>query len=101
MSKNKKTTQKTKYQHIYEIGTVKPAEDFIKLLEFGEAFNLLAAQIQTVINNLVLKSIVAMDKKVLQALLAYCETAEQKAPIRYNKWIAEFKELLKEREKLI
>lgn len=92
--------KRPKYQDVHEIGTVKPAEDFVKLLEFGEAFSLLAEQIQTVINNLVLKSIVAMDEKVLQALLAYRETAKQKAPFRYNEWIAQFKEVLKEREKI-
>ncbi|XP_055297280.1 X-ray repair cross-complementing protein 5 [Sitodiplosis mosellana] len=92
--------EKPKYYDVHEIGTVKPADDFIKLLELGEAFNLLAEQIQTVINNLVVKSIVAMDEKVLKALSAYRETAKQKAPFGYNEWIVQFKEVLKEREKV-
>lgn len=94
------TENKPDYSDIHEIGTVKPADDFMKLLERGEAFNMLTAQIQQVIFNLVVKSLVAMDEKILQALLVYRETAKTKAPFKYNEWIATFKELLMQREKI-
>lgn len=92
--------EKEKYHDIHAIGTINPADDFIKLLDMGEAFNDLAVQIQNVIIDLVVKSIVAMDSKVLQALLVYRETAREKAPFKYNEWISKFKDLLKEREKI-
>lgn len=91
---------KSDYCDIHEIGTIKPAEDFVKLLKHGEPFNLLSAQVQNVIINLAVKSIIAMDEKVLQALLTYRETAKEKAPYKYNEWINTFKDLLKQREKV-
>lgn len=91
--------EKPAYHDIQKVGTVNPAEDFIKLLEMGEAFNALAVQIQTVIYDLVTKSLVSMDDKVRKALHVYREEAKQKAAFKYNEWIEQFKDLLKEREK--
>lgn len=90
---------KQDYSDIHEVGTIKPADDFIKLLERGEPFNLLSGQVQQVIINLVVKSMIAMDEKILQALLTYRETAKERGPYKYNEWIATFKDLLKQREK--
>lgn len=85
---------------IIEIGTIRPHEDFLYLLNRGERFTVLAAQLQTVIFNLVTKAMVSMDDKIHQALLTYRETAKLKGPYQYNDWIVTLKELLKEREKM-
>lgn len=92
--------EQKKYNDIHEVGTIKPADDFNTLLDQGEPFNELSQQIEKVIINLVVKSMVAMDDKVLKALLAYRETSKQKGPFKYNSWIPTFKEELKQREKV-
>lgn len=97
---NRPYLEQEMFNDIHEIGTIKPAEDFYKLLDRGEPFNVLAKQIEDVIINLVVKSIVAMDEKVLKALIAYRETAKQKAPFKYNEWIPKIKDELKQREKV-
>lgn len=84
---------------VIEIGTVKPADDFMELLDRGEPFNMLATQIQNVIMNLMVKSMVAMDEKIHKALLVYRETAKQKAPFQYNTFIEKFKVDLHDRNK--
>lgn len=91
--------EKPAYHDVHEVGTVTPAEDFIKLLEMGESFNKLAVQIQTVIYDLAIRPLVSMDDKVLKALHVYREEAKQKDAFKYNEWIEQFKETLKEREK--
>lgn len=84
---------------ISEIGTLRPSEDFLHLLNRGERFSALTVQLQNVIVTFVTKSMVSMDEKIHQALFAYRETAKMKAPYQYNDWILTLKELLKEREK--
>lgn len=91
---------KADYTDLHEIGTIKPADDFMQLLERGEPFNVLIEQMQKIVTDLVVKSLVAMDEKILHALAAYRETAKQKGPYKYNEWIKSFKELLKQREKI-
>lgn len=85
---------------ITKIGTIQPMEDFALLLTSGEKFTDLIKQIQDVIVQLATKSMVSMDDKIHKALAIYRDTAKQKGPHHYNGWIANFKELLKEREKL-
>lgn len=85
---------------ITEIGTIRPAEDFLELLHRGEKFDKLGDQVQNVIVNLVTKAMISMDDKIHMALLAYRETAKQKMPYKYNEWIKTLKELLQEREKI-
>lgn len=85
---------------ITKIGTIRPTADFLFLLNSGERFDLLIVQLQDVIVQLATKSMVAMDDKIHEALLAYRETAKQKGAYKYNDWIVNFKELLKEREKV-
>lgn len=86
---------------ITKIGTIKPAEDFLYLLNRGEPFlPALAKQIQEVIVDLVIKSVVTMNDKFHQSLFTYRETAKEKAPYQYNEWVETLKDLLKEREKI-
>lgn len=85
---------------ITQIGTIRPHEDFLFLLNRGERFTVLTAQLQQVIHDLVTKAMISMNDKIHQALLAYRETAKHKGPYQYNEWIVQLKELLMEREKL-
>lgn len=87
---------------IIEIGTIRPHEDFLYLLNRGERFSVLAIQLQTVIVNLVTKvmvTVLSTDDKIYQALLTYRETAKLKGPYQYNDWIVTLKELLIDSEK--
>lgn len=85
---------------ITKIGTIQPAEDFLFLFNGGERLDQLAPQIQDVIVQLAIKTMVAMDDKIHQALYAYREAAKEKAPFKYNEWIEKFKQLLNERERV-
>lgn len=85
---------------ITKIGTIQPMEDFALLLSSGERFTDLIKQLQDVIVQLATKSMVSMDDKINKALFVYRDTAKQKGAHYYNEWIANFKELLKEREKV-
>lgn len=85
---------------ITKIGTIQPTEDFLLLLASGEKFTDLIKQLQDVVVQLATKTMVAMDDKISKALFAYREHAKQKGAHKYNEWIGNFKELLKEREKV-
>ncbi|XP_031632089.1 X-ray repair cross-complementing protein 5 [Contarinia nasturtii] len=99
-SEVKPDLEQKKYSDVHEVGTIKPADDFNSLLDQGEPFNVLSEQIEKVIVAIVIKSMVAMDDKVLKALMVYRETAKLKGPFKYNSWIPTFKEELKQREKI-
>lgn len=86
-------------RQIVEIGTIDPAEDFTELLSRGERFDSLAAQIQKVVNDIVLKSVDLMAEKVIKAIFVYREVAKQKSPFKFNEWIKHFKETLEQHEK--
>lgn len=89
----------TSQTNLIEVGTISPAEDFMDLLNRGERYTTMADQIQNVINNIVLKSVVLPEEKVVKAMMAYREQAKLLGPHRYNDWIAEFKTLLLQRNK--
>lgn len=86
--------------NIIEIGTASPAEDFAELMNRGERFPTLAAQIQKVIMSIVFQSVEMPEEKVSKALLIYREFAKDKGPFRYNEWIESFKAQLLERGKV-
>lgn len=101
-----KTTPETTQQRsidgshiLLEVGSVTPAEDFAELLHRGEKFSVLCQQIQLVIAGLILKSIACPVEKVSMALLVYREEAKIIGAFRYNEWILEFKQMLKDRRK--
>lgn len=85
---------------IVEVGTIDPADDFIELYRRGERFDNLAPQIQKAIVEIVLKSIVLLEEKVIKAIFAYREVAKEKAPYKYNEWIKCFKETLEQNGKV-
>lgn len=85
--------------NLVEVGTVSPAEDFLELLRRGERYPALATQLQKVINDIVLKSMVLPVEKVLKAILVYREEAKRLGPHKYNEWVQEFKHLLIQRNK--
>ncbi|XP_058816505.1 X-ray repair cross-complementing protein 5 [Topomyia yanbarensis] len=84
---------------IIEVGTVTPAEDFALLLKRGEKFATLSNQIQTVISDLVFKSMTIQQEKIAMAVMMYREEAKILGPYRYNNWIGEFKKSLLARNK--
>lgn len=84
---------------IVEIGTITPAENFLELLRRGERFGTLCMQMQSVIADLVFKSVVVQDEKLLKALMAYRLQAVELGAYRYNEWIVEFKDTLLSRNK--
>lgn len=86
--------------NIIEVGTATPAEDFAELMNRGERFPALAAQLQKVIVNIVFQSVEVPEEKISKALLIYREFAKTKGPFRYNEWIEGFKEQLLERSKV-
>lgn len=86
--------------NLVEVGTVTPAEDFAELFRRGEKFTTLCQQIQRVISDLVLQSIVCPTKKVSMALMIYREEAKVIGAFRYNEWIVEFKKMLMTRQKV-
>lgn len=90
----------SKENDVIKVGTVDPAGDFLNLLRRGEAVNTLVPQIQNVIVDLVLKSMISVDDKVHMALYYYRETVREKIPFQYNEWITKFKETLKDRYKI-
>lgn len=87
------------FSEISEIGTIRPAEDFMDLWNQGKGFDELSKQIEKVIADLVMNSMICMNDKVIPAMFAYRETARLKAAYKYNEWITEFKQQLIEREK--
>lgn len=92
--------QATDESRLVEVGTMTPAEDFGELLRRGEKFSVLCAQMQTVIADLVLKSVRVQTQKVAMAIMVYREEARLIGAWRYNEWITEFKRLLLARHKL-
>lgn len=86
--------------NIIEVGTATPAEDFAELLNRGERFPTLAAQIQKVITNIAFQSVEIPEEKISKALLIYREFAKTKGPFRYNEWIEDFKSQLLDRGKV-
>lgn len=85
---------------LVKVGTVTPAEDFAELLERGERIAKISNQMQEVIENLVIQSLVLPEEKVLRAIMMYREQAKLRGPCQYNEWITEFKKLLLKRRKL-
>lgn len=86
--------------NLVEVGTVTPAEDFAELFRRGEKFTTLCQQIQRVISDLVLKSMVCPTEKVSMALMIYREESKVIGAFRYNEWVVEFKKLLLNRQKV-
>lgn len=85
---------------LVEIGTVTPAEDFDELLRRGERISRIAEQMQKVIQDLVFKSVIVAEEKVLRAIIMYREQAKLHCPFRYNEWISDFKKSLLQRRKM-
>lgn len=81
-------------KEIKELSSLNPADDFIELFNRGERFDILTTQLENVILQIVLKSMDLIIEKVIKAIFVYREFAKQKAPYRFNEWIANFKEVL-------
>lgn len=89
----------TSAEEIKEVGTRNPGDDMIILFNCGERFDILAAQMQHAILEMVLVSMDMIIERVIKGIFVYREFAKQKAPYKFNEWIVNFKELLDQRGK--
>lgn len=85
---------------LIEIGTVTPDEDFMNLLLKGEKFTTVANQMQNVLHKLIMQAVQVQTEKIARAIMMYREQAILLGAYRYNEWVAEFKKILLERNKI-
>lgn len=78
---------------VCEIGTLQPMEDFDLLYRSGEKFSDLCVQLQSVLSDLIFKSMswVMEAEKISKAMLYYREQAKSIGSHHYNDWIVSFK----------